>query len=350
MRFSRKVQQIMMDIAGVRVRIRVPVRVPVPWLIRIGAGSCLVSLSTMPQNSSNETWPLLSVSAMAITAITSCWVSPSSACPSSTASSSISRYPLRSASAALNTSRVRVQLRLRLGLGLRLEGGGVDSAIATLDKKACEGLVWLAMHPAGVKIGTGIRVKVFRNEGGMPRCPAANPNPTWKVGKSGWRQSGAPDTCSKGFGQNVELSSTHLAVGSRDEKKVFLYKIDAASGDVSKQPYRSYRVHAATFGWSLALSNTHVASAWYDSEAILLAKTNVEGDFPVNAFSNDKVSWTDPLAKNKADGSMSTLKASRNSQMKKFKYVGASAAYQSPLQGFGRNIKMSDMQYLLLRH
>ena len=36
----------------------------------------------------------------------------------------------------------RLRLRFRCGLRLRQEEGGVDSAIATLDKKACEGSVW----------------------------------------------------------------------------------------------------------------------------------------------------------------------------------------------------------------
>ena len=41
-----------------------------------------------------------------------------------------------------DATRVRVRDRVRL------EGGGVDSGIITLDKKACDGLVWLyPVHP-----------------------------------------------------------------------------------------------------------------------------------------------------------------------------------------------------------
>ena len=46
------------------------------------------------------------------------------------------------------TVTVKVTVRVGVRLRLRLEGGKVGSAITTLDKKACEGLVWLyAMHP-----------------------------------------------------------------------------------------------------------------------------------------------------------------------------------------------------------
>ena len=37
---------------------------------------------------------------------------------------------------------IELRLRLRLSRGLGLEGG-IGSAITTLGKKACEGLVWL---------------------------------------------------------------------------------------------------------------------------------------------------------------------------------------------------------------
>ena len=42
--------------------------------------------------------------------------------------------------------RVRVRVRLRRTLMLRLQGGGVHSATATLDKKACEGSVGLGLR------------------------------------------------------------------------------------------------------------------------------------------------------------------------------------------------------------